>query len=292
MTTKTYLLKPFLMIAMLTLIALFSNVVFAGEIFGVNAEDIGIPDPGYAISVIDIDTFFDAFVRSVEVEFLIIHECWEDLTVWLTNGGDSYELFNGASSDERGELKIHCFIPDFFDGVRVNGAWSLEVLDAIPNCSGYIHYWWIRIRYERPDDHYYHFRSDGEAECFFSTAVVGSPLEKRLHILRAFRDKYLLSGLPGRLLVSLYYRFSPKMSRYMARYPMLKRPVRIFTYLIIGAWKFILISKLTSKEYMSVFTLLCLFVVLVAQLVKIRSIIGGLLTSPWRSRFQLRISAP
>lgn len=59
MGTKNYFLKSFLMLAMLTLIVSFSNVVFAGEIFGINDEYVGIPDPGYAVSTIDIDTFFD-----------------------------------------------------------------------------------------------------------------------------------------------------------------------------------------------------------------------------------------
>ena len=55
------------MVAMLTLIASFSSVVFPGDIFGLNDEDVGIPDPGYAVSTIDIDTSFDAFVTYVEV---------------------------------------------------------------------------------------------------------------------------------------------------------------------------------------------------------------------------------
>lgn len=262
------------MLAMLTLIVSFSNVVFAGEIFGINDEYVGIPDPGYAVSTIDIDTFFDPVVRSVEIEFLIIHECWGDLTVQLTNGeGDSYDLFNGASNEDGGGLKINRSIPDFFDGVWVNGTWSLEVWDTVPNCSGYIDYWWIRIHYEDPDDDYYYFRSDGEAECFFSTAVAGSPLGKRLDILRRFRDKYLLSNLLGRRLVSLYYRLSPKMSHYILRHPMLKKPVRIFTCVTIAALECILFSKSTSKEYMSIVLLLCLFIVLFAQSGKIEFMI-------------------
>lgn len=271
MAIKIHLCKPFVIIAMVSSTALFSNFVFAGEIFGVNDQDIEIPDPGYAASAMETETFVDAFVRYVEVEFLIIHECWGDLTVWLTNGeGASYELFNGASNENGGELKIYCPIPDFFDGVRANGTWSLEVWDAVPNCSGYIEYWWLRIHYERPDNGYYYFRSDGEAECFFSTAVSGSPLRKRLDILRAFRDKYLLPSLAGRLLVSLYYHLGPKMSHLILRYPMLKKPAVIFTYLIIGAWKFILILKLTSGEYTSILVSFCLFILLLAQLGKLK----------------------
>ncbi len=63
--------------------------------------------------------------------------------------------------------------------------------------------------------------------CFIATAAYGSLLDKHVVLLRTFRDVYLKSNSPGRMFVSLYYRFSPAIAEGIAQNEFLKQIVRI-----------------------------------------------------------------
>jgi len=63
--------------------------------------------------------------------------------------------------------------------------------------------------------------------CFIATAAYGSPLHPHLDILRDFRDKYLLPSRLGRMLVYLYYEYSPFVADLIAKHKVLKVVVRI-----------------------------------------------------------------
>lgn len=63
--------------------------------------------------------------------------------------------------------------------------------------------------------------------CFIATAAYGTPSHIHLDILRDFRDKYLMSNKIGRILVKIYYTFSPSLANIISRHKALKIFVRI-----------------------------------------------------------------
>jgi len=62
--------------------------------------------------------------------------------------------------------------------------------------------------------------------CFIATAAYGSPFERRLPVLRAFRDGVLLKSAAGTALVEAYYRASPAFADCIANRPWLAAVVR------------------------------------------------------------------
>lgn len=55
----------------------------------------------------------------------------------------------------------------------------------------------------------------GGGGCFIATAAWGSPLHPKVALLRAVRDRYLLTNGPGRLFVKMYYAVSPPVADYI-----------------------------------------------------------------------------
>lgn len=71
--------------------------------------------------------------------------------------------------------------------------------------------------------------------CFIATAAYGSPLDLRLDILRDFRDRFMMTNAPGRVLVRFYYRHSPPMAQFIAEREWLRAIVRGFLAPIVFA---------------------------------------------------------
>jgi len=69
-------------------------------------------------------------------------------------------------------------------------------------------------------------KSKSPFSCFIATAAYGSPLHPHLDILRDFRDKYLMPTKIGRMLVNLYYKYSPSVANIIAENKALKVIVR------------------------------------------------------------------
>ncbi len=65
-----------------------------------------------------------------------------------------------------------------------------------------------------------------ESECFIATAVIGTPLDPKIDLLRFFRDSWLISNPLGRAAVFTYYEVSPPIARAARRNETLKRILR------------------------------------------------------------------
>ena len=63
--------------------------------------------------------------------------------------------------------------------------------------------------------------------CFVATAAYDSPQHPHVKILRDFRDKYFISSKLGRLLVGLYYKYSPFLANIIAKHKVLKFAARV-----------------------------------------------------------------
>ncbi len=76
--------------------------------------------------------------------------------------------------------------------------------------------------------------------CFIATAAYGSYEERHVKILREFRDGYLLTNIPGRAFVSLYYKVSPPIADFIRESEILKAFVRVALLpLIAVSWMLI-----------------------------------------------------
>lgn len=67
-----------------------------------------------------------------------------------------------------------------------------------------------------------------EDACFIATAAHGSIDKSQVIILRQFRDTFLKSSIPGKLLIQTYYRFSPPLAELISDHSSLQQITRIF----------------------------------------------------------------
>lgn len=71
-------------------------------------------------------------------------------------------------------------------------------------------------------------------ECFIATAAFGSKFEPAVVLLRAFRDTFLLTNVPGTAFVDFYYQNSPPIASYIANSGFLKAGVRVLLTPVVG----------------------------------------------------------
>jgi uncharacterized delta-60 repeat protein len=70
--------------------------------------------------------------------------------------------------------------------------------------------------------------------CFIATAAYGSLFHPCVSLLREFRDQFLLTSLPGRLFVKLYYRHSPPVADFISIHPVLRPVVQVALLPAVG----------------------------------------------------------
>jgi hypothetical protein len=73
-----------------------------------------------------------------------------------------------------------------------------------------------------------------EENCFIATAAYADPSHPDVEILRQFRDRYLMKSRLGRDFVSLYYRYSPPVAKFVAKYPFLRAVSRAALYPVVA----------------------------------------------------------
>jgi hypothetical protein len=98
-----------------------------------------------------------------------------------------------------------------------------------------------------------------EFRCFIATAAYGTPMAEEIQVLRDFRDKYLSTNPPGRLFVSLYYKLSPPVARFIAHHDFLRACIRFglmpVLWLATAALKTTLAQKLAILSVLLAATL-------------------------------------
>ncbi len=98
--------------------------------------------------------------------------------------------------------------------------------------------------------------SGGSLSCFIATAAYGSANAEDVVILREFRDRYLLTNLPGRLFVRAYYRCSPPMAEFISGHPNARSAVRLALSPLARACNYALVSPDRSRHIVCIGLLL------------------------------------
>jgi hypothetical protein len=62
--------------------------------------------------------------------------------------------------------------------------------------------------------------------CFIATACYGSSMADEVQLLEQFRDKYLVTNIPGILFVDAYYTVSPLCAEFITRHHFLRTIVK------------------------------------------------------------------
>lgn len=78
----------------------------------------------------------------------------------------------------------------------------------------------------------------GSSSCFIATAAYGSWLDPHVLILREFRDRHLLTNVPGTWFVEFYYRHSPPIADYIRERETLRGVIRLLLALVIYSIKY------------------------------------------------------
>jgi predicted phosphodiesterase len=142
---------------------------------------------------------------------------------------------------------------------RIDGSGEWYPMSKVPLIGGSNSYLWETKQWDTtslaPGNHTLEVRATGsntrsdiitfeiEPKCFIATAAYGSRLAEEVRILRRLRDEYLMRNPIGRILVSLYYKYSPGFERYIFEHPMMRKVIRIGLYPVVELSKWLVREK-------------------------------------------------
>jgi lysophospholipase L1-like esterase len=108
--------------------------------------------------------------------------------------------------------------------------------------------------------------SGGGGGCFIATAAFGSDLAPKVILLKKFRDRFLLTNIPGRVFVNLYYHYSPPIADFIARHDLLRAGIRLLLYPLIAVAYLLLHSGWIIRiGFIAFFVLSSLYVIGILQ---------------------------
>ncbi len=106
--------------------------------------------------------------------------------------------------------------------MNMNVSFSFVITDLTPDTTYY-----FRAKAVGDDTSYGDEKAFTKEKCFISTAAYGSPWQPSVKILQEFKHKYLMQYKLGRLMVDIYYRYSPSVAEVVAKNKVLKAVVRV-----------------------------------------------------------------
>ncbi|HEY9692286.1 MAG TPA: CFI-box-CTERM domain-containing protein [Oculatellaceae cyanobacterium] len=71
--------------------------------------------------------------------------------------------------------------------------------------------------------------TDNSCSCFIATAAYSTSVHPDLDTFREFRDQKLMRNYLGKILVSLYYKISPAIAKYIEKQPSSQKTVPIYS---------------------------------------------------------------
>ena len=134
------------------------------------------------------------------------------VAIKIVDGAGNIVYFDTVKADDSGNYTNTCIVPEFATGdLNVIAGYGYNVARQTLTVS------------EGTID-----------ECFIATASFGSKFEPSVVLLRAFRDKFLLTNTWGQAFVKFYYKNSPPIAAYIANNEFLKAGVRGLLTPVVG----------------------------------------------------------